>query len=172
MQLRTLAPVRCGVKHTFAGRAEWMKERTHVAGTTNAASDSAGVRFGVKQGQVIQEFGYDDDVDSDLRSALEEATGSELVDEDYDDVTDAALVWWREDDGDTHDLTDLLVDTLTTLEDGGLVWVLTPKPGRPGHVAAPEVDEAARTGGLHSTSTISAAEHWTGFRLTTRGRGR
>lgn len=143
-----------------------------MAATTNAANDSAGVRFGVKQGQVIQEFGYDDDVDSDLRSALEEATGTELADEDYDDVTDAALVWWREDDGDSHDLTDLLVDTLTTLEDGGLIWVLTPKPGRSGHVAAPEVDEAARTAGLHSTSTISAAEHWTGFRLTTRGRGR
>lgn len=170
--MRRTIPVRCGEEHIFADGAEGTKERTHVAATTNAASDSAGVRFGVKQGQVVQEFGYDDDVDPDLRSALEEATGTELVDEDYDDVTDAALVWWREDDGDTHDLTDLLVDTLTTLEDGGLVWVLTPKPGRPGHVAAPEVDEAARTGGLHSTSTISAAEHWTGFRLTTRGRGR
>lgn len=143
-----------------------------MAGTTNAASGSAGVRFGVKAGQVVQEFGYDDDVDSGLRSELEEATGNELVDEEYNDVTDMALVWWRDDDGDVHDLTDLLVDTLTTLEDGGLVWVLTPKPGRTGHVSSPEVDEAARTAGLHSTSTISAGEHWTGFRLTTRGRGR
>jgi len=143
-----------------------------VAATTNAANDSAGVRFGVKAGQVVQEFGYDDDVDSGLRSELEEATGTELVDEDYDDVTDMALVWWREDDGDTHDLTDLLVDTLTTLEDDGFVWVLTPKAGRQGHVGAPEVGEAARTAGLHSTSTISAAEHWSGFRLTSRGRGR
>lgn len=143
-----------------------------MAATTNAASNSAGVRFGVKAGQVVQEFGYDDDVDSGLRSELEEATGTELVDEEYDDVTDMALVWWREDDGDTHDLTDLLVDTLTTLEDEGLVWVLTPKAGRQGHVGAPEVDEAARTAGLHSTSTISASEHWSGFRLTSRGRGR
>src|SRR5699024_11204533 len=98
-----------------ADQMRWTTERTHVAATTNAASNSAGVRFGVKAGQVVQEFGYDDDVGSGLRSELEEATGTELVDEEYDDVTDMALVWWREDDGDTHDLTDLLVDTLTTL---------------------------------------------------------
>src|SRR5690625_7535410 len=81
------APVRCGDEHT-ADRVRWTTERTHVAATTNAASDSAGVSFGVKAGQVVQEFGYDDDVDSGLRSELEEATGTELVDEDYDDVTD------------------------------------------------------------------------------------
>jgi len=143
-----------------------------VAATTNAANNDVGVRFGVKQGQVIQEFGFDDDADTGLRDALEEATGNELADEDFDDVIDAVLVWWRADDGDVQDLTDLLLDTLTTLDDGGLVWVLTPKPGREHHVAAPEVDEAARTAGLHSTSTISAAENWSGFRLTTPGRGR
>ena len=143
-----------------------------MAATTNAAHDDAGVRFGVKQGQVIQEFGFDDDVDAGLRAALEAATGNELADEDFGEVTDAVLVWWRADDGDVQDLTDLLLDTLTTLDDGGLIWVLTPKPGREHHVAAPDVDEAARTAGLRSTSTISAAEHWSGFRLTTPGRGR
>lgn len=143
-----------------------------MAATTSAAHDDAGVRFGVKQGQVIQEFGYDDDVDTVLRDALERATGNELADEDFDDVIDAVLVWWRADDGDVQDLTDLLLDTLTTLDDGGLIWVLTPKPGRQHHVAPPDVDEAATTAGLRCTSTISAGEHWSGSRLTTPGRGR
>ncbi len=142
-----------------------------MAGTASTEGQQ-GSRFGVKQGQVIQEFGYDEDVDEELRAELEQVTGQELADEDFDDVTDAAILWWREDDGDVHDLTDLMTDSMTTLEDGGLIWVFTPKPGRPGHVRPPEVDEAARTAGLHSTSTISAGENWSGFRLTTRGRGR
>ena len=37
--------------------------------------------------------------------------------------------WWRAGDGD---LVDTLVDPLTTLTEGGVVWVLTPKSGRAG----------------------------------------
>lgn len=135
-----------------------------------AGSDNS--RFGVSAGQVVQEFGYDDDVDADLREELEADLGGEIVDEDYGDVTDGALVWWREDDGDVHDLTDLLLDAMTTLEDGGLIWVLVPKPGRAGHVRPAEVEEAAGTAGLHATSAISAATDWSGIRLVARGRGR
>ncbi|HLS26862.1 MAG TPA: DUF3052 domain-containing protein [Beutenbergiaceae bacterium] len=129
-------------------------------------------RFGVKPGQVVQEFNYDDDVDQDLREELESVVGSDLADEDYGDVTDAAIVWWRSDDGDIHDLTDLVLDAMTTLEDGGLIWVLVPKPGRDGHVAPADVQEAAEIAGLHTTTTLSAAADWTGLRLVTRGRGR
>lgn len=129
-------------------------------------------RFGVTPGQVVQEFGYDDDVDAAMRQELETVVGSELVDEDFDDVTDAAIVWWREDDGDASDLTDLVLDAMTTLEDGGLIWVLVPKPGRDGHIPPVEIEEAAATAGLHATSTISAAPDWTGLRLVTRSRGR
>jgi hypothetical protein len=143
-----------------------------VAATAGAEGQNTGSRFGLKQGQVVQEFGYDIDVDEQLRAAIEETTGGELADEDFDDVTDAAILWWREDDGDVQDLTDLMVDALTTLEDGGLIWVLTPKSGRPGHVPPAEVEEAASTAGLHATSAISAGQHWSGIRLTARGRGR
>lgn len=118
-------------------------------------------------GLVVQEIGYDDDVDYDLREAIELATGTELVDEDYDDVTDAAVIWWREDD---LDLTDTLVDALALLEDGGVIWVLSPKPGRPGYPDPSEISEAATIAGLHATSSKSVGPDWSGTRLSARGR--
>jgi hypothetical protein len=126
----------------------------------------------VTPGQVIQEFGYDSDCDEALRAEIEAAAGSPLEDESFGDVIDVALIWWRDDDGDTQDLTDLLTDALTTLEDGGLIWVLAPKAGREGHVPPAEVDEAATTAGLHTTSILPVAPAWSAFRLTSRGRGR
>ncbi len=123
-------------------------------------------------GQVIQEFGYDSDCDEELRADIEAAIGSPLEDESYGDVIDVALIWWRDDDGDTQDLTDVLTDALTTLEDGGLIWLLAPKAGRHGHVPPAEVEEAATTAGLHTTSTIAVAPAWSAYRLTSRGRGR
>lgn len=126
-------------------------------------------RFGFTAGQVVQEIGYDDDVDDDVRAEIEDITGEELVDEDHGDVTDGALIWWREEDGD---LVDALVDAQTLLDDGGVIWVLVPKPGRDGHVRPGEIDEAARTAGMSTTSTIAAAPEWSGTRLAARGRGR
>ena len=92
-----------------------------------AAEQSMAARLGLKAGQVVQEFGYDEDVDDDLRLAIETLTGNELADEDAQDVVDAALYWWRDGDGD---LVDSLVDALTNLVDGGVIWLLTPKAGR------------------------------------------
>lgn len=126
-------------------------------------------RLGFTAGQVVQEFGYGDDVDDDLRAGIEELIGSELVDEDYDDVTDGVVLWWREDDGD---LTDALVDVRTALDDGGLIWLFTRKPGRSGHVGHSDIEEAATTAGLHATSTLAIAPDWSGTRLGTRSRGR
>src|SRR5690242_7466938 len=99
-------------------------------------------RMGFRPSQVVQEFGYDDDVDDDLRLAIETLTGNELLDEESQDVVDAALHWWREGDGD---LVDALVDALTNLADGGVIWLLTPKSGRDGHVEPSEIDEAGPT---------------------------
>jgi hypothetical protein len=119
-------------------------------------------RLGFRPGQVVQEFGYDDDVDHDLRTAVENLTGNDLVDEDVEEVVDSAIYWWRDDDGD---LVDALVDALTNLADGGVIWLLTPKSGRDGHVEPSEIEEAAPTAGLHATSTVSACRDWTGTRL-------
>jgi hypothetical protein len=63
-----------------------------------------------------------------------------MVDEDTDEVADVVLLWWREDDGD---LVDALVDAIASLADDGVVWLLVPKSGRPGHVEPGDVTEAA-----------------------------
>ncbi|WP_441246252.1 DUF3052 domain-containing protein [Kitasatospora sp. McL0602] len=119
-------------------------------------------RLGFTTGQVIQELGYDEDCDQELREGVEDVTGTELVDEDYDDVADGVLLWHREEDGD---LADALVDALQYLAEGGLVWLLTPKTGRDGHVEAHEIAEAAETAGLAQTSSVSMAKDWAGTRL-------
>ena len=123
---------------------------------------SAAAKLGLTAGLVVQEIGYDDDCDESLRTAIEQVTGTALVDEDYDDVVDVVLLWWREDDGD---LVDALVDSLAPLDAGGVVWLLTPKAGRDGHVEPEDISEAAPTAGLSSTSNIAAAPDWTGTRL-------
>ncbi|NMR19163.1 DUF3052 domain-containing protein [Cellulomonas fimi] len=137
--------------------------------TGDAAASQGASRLGFTAGQVVQEFGWSDDVDEALRTAIEDLTGSELVDEDYDDVTDGVVLWWREDDGD---LADTLVDVQTVLEDTGQIWIFTLKPGRPGHVSHSDIEEAATTTGLHATSTFSIAADWSATKLGTRGRGR
>ncbi|WP_345218676.1 DUF3052 domain-containing protein [Georgenia halophila] len=128
--------------------------------------------MGFTTGQVIQEFLYDDDVDSAVRQGVEEATGTELVDEEYGDVSDGTIIWWRDDDGGQEELTDMLVDAQANLDDGGLIWVLTPKPGRDGHVVPADVEEAARTAGMLATSAISVGPAWNGIRIASRSRSR
>ncbi|MDG9701804.1 DUF3052 domain-containing protein [Streptomyces sp. DH37] len=131
----------------------------HAEERTNPAA-----RLGFQPGQVVQELGYDDDAEQALREGIEAITGQELVDEDYDDMADAVVLWFREDDGD---LTDALVDAITLVEDGAPVWLMTPKTGRPGYVEPSEIGEAAQTAGLAQTSTVNAGKDWTGNRLVT-----
>ncbi|WP_026416829.1 DUF3052 domain-containing protein [Actinomadura oligospora] len=119
-------------------------------------------RLGFKPDQVVQEIGYDDDVDEGLRDSIEAVTGVELVDEDYEEVADAVLLWWREEDGD---LFDALSDTLALLADGGVVWLLTPKAGRDGHVEPSDIDEAASSAGMTQSKSVSAAGDWSGTKL-------
>jgi hypothetical protein len=141
-----------------------------VGATADPAADTAAVaKLGFKSGQLVQEFGWDEQVDEDFREAVEDLVGSELLDEDADDVADVVLCWYREGDGD---LVDALVDAISNLADGGIVWLLTPKKGRSGHVQASEIDEAAPTAGLHATTSVSASPNWAGTRMTTPKNGR
>jgi hypothetical protein len=135
-----------------------------VTATADDAEAQRGLaaRFGIASGQVVQEIGWDEDVDDDLRAAIESVTGAEMVDDDYDDVVDVVLLWWRDDDGD---LVDALVDAIAILADQGVVWLLTPKPGRDGHVESSDIADAAPTAGLQATSTLSASREWQGTRL-------
>ncbi|MFJ5232216.1 DUF3052 domain-containing protein [Kitasatospora sp. NPDC088391] len=129
-----------------------------------ADKSNPALRLGFEEGQVIQELGYDEDSDQELREGIEGITGTELVDEDYDDVADGVLLWHRDEDGD---LTDALVDALEYLAEGGLIWLLTPKTGRDGHVEAHEIADAAKTAGLSQTSSVALAKDWAGTRLAT-----
>ncbi|MEG9248535.1 DUF3052 domain-containing protein [Arthrobacter sp. Soc17.1.1.1] len=122
-------------------------------------------KLGFKDGDLVQELGYDDDVDFDFREQLEEGIGSELLTEDDQDVVDGVILWWRNGDGD---LVDALVDALTSLGAAGVVWLLTPKSGRPGYVSPADVQEAAPTAGLHSTSSAGVSREWSATRLVSR----
>jgi hypothetical protein len=137
-----------------------------VSATGQAADGvrSLADRFGIEPGMVVMELGYDEDVDHDLRDALIDRCG-ELVDEDTDEVVDAVLLWYRDGDGD---LFELLVETLSPLADNGVVWLLTPKAGRPGHVEPSEVSDTAPTAGLQQTSTVNAGKDWSAARLVLR----
>ncbi|MEU6439860.1 DUF3052 domain-containing protein [Streptomyces sp. NPDC047046] len=125
---------------------------------------SPAVRLGFQPEQVVQEIGYDEDVDQELREAIEEATGTELADEDYEDVVDAVVLWFRDDDGD---LTDALVDASQLVDDGDLVLLLTPKTGRDGYVEPSDINDAARTAGFTQTKSTSVGKDWIGTRLVT-----
>ncbi|OBF16745.1 DUF3052 domain-containing protein [Mycobacterium sp. ACS4331] len=118
-------------------------------------------KLGIQRDQAVQELGWDEDTDDDIRADVEEACGSELLDEDADEVIDVVLMWWRDDDGD---LVDALMDAITPLADDGVIWVLTPKTGRTGHVAPADIAEAAPTAGLMQTSSANLGD-WTGSRL-------
>src|SRR5688572_12687955 len=125
-----------------------------VSSTAQAGGQSPAVRLGLKPAQVVQEIGYDDDCDESLREAIESLTGAEMVDDDYDEVVDAVLLWWREGDGD---LVDALINASVSLAGGGTVWLLSPKVGRPGHVDPADIADAAPTAGLSTTTSLAAA---------------
>lgn len=63
-------------------------------------------KLGIQRDQLIQEWGWDEDTDDDIRAAIEEACGGELLDEDTDEVIDVVLLWWRDGDGDLVDTRD------------------------------------------------------------------
>jgi hypothetical protein len=119
-------------------------------------------RLGIEPGMVVMEMNWDDDCDQELRDAIAEKAGNELVDEDSDEVVDVVLLWWRDGDGD---LVDALIGALGPLADKGVVWLLTPKSGRDGHVEPSDITESAPTAGLQQTTSISASQDWAGARL-------
>lgn len=118
-------------------------------------------KMGLQPGNIVQEIGWDEDTDDDLRLSIEELTGAEMLDEDTDEVVDVVVLWWRDDDGD---LVDTLMDVITPLSDDGYVWVLSPKTGQDGHVQPSEIAEAAPTAGLTQTSSTNLGA-WIGSRL-------
>jgi hypothetical protein len=121
-------------------------------------------RLGIQHGMVVQELGYDDDVDHALRDAIEDRIDTEMVDEGSDEVVEVVILWFREDDGD---LVDALVDAIGPLADNGVIWLLTPKRGQDGYVEPSDISESAPTAGLSQTSLLPLGD-WTGARLVSR----
>lgn len=129
--------------------------------------------FDFHQGFIVQEWLWDDDVDNDgtIRQMIENSTGEELVDEDYDGPVDGVIIWWR--DGDEEDdLADTIVDASTSLEDEAPVWVLTPKPGRTGAPSPGTLPNAAKTAGMNVAMPITISSDWNATRLRAFGKGK
>ncbi len=125
-------------------------------------------KLGLTTGQVVQELGWDEDVDEDLRARIEEEIGGELVEETVEAVN-VVLLWWRADD---RDLVDGLVDALTDLTDDRYLWLLTPKVGRDGYIEGSELAEAAVTAGLSMTVNAQVSSDWAAHKLVRPKGGR
>lgn len=135
---------------------------TQGGGSTQTGPTGPADRLGFKPGMVVQELGWDSDVDDALRVAVEDRIDADLVDADYGNVVDAVLLWWRAEDGD---LVDGLVDALTDLVGGGAIWLLTPKVGRSNAVDPADISEAAPIAGLSQTTTAAVSKDWSATRL-------
>lgn len=142
------------------GGTVWRIQLGATAG--GADTQNAGARLGFKSGMVVQELGWDEDVDDSLRVQIEDAIDADMVDGDYGNVVDSVVLWWRDEDGD---LVDALVDSLTDLVGGGVIWLLTPKVGRANAVDPADVAEAAPVAGLATTTTVSVSKDWSATRL-------
>ena len=118
-------------------------------------------KLGLTAGLVVQELGWDEDVDEEVRVLFEDATDAELIEEAVEAV-DVVLLWWRDGDGD---LVDGLVDALTDLTETGYIWLLTPKVGRDGFVDATELAEGSVTAGLAMTNSASISAEWAANKL-------
>ena len=67
--------------------------------TAMESAGHQGNKLGLTPGLVVQELGWDSDVDDDVRVMIEDAVDSELIEEAMEAV-DLVLLWWRDDDGD------------------------------------------------------------------------
>ena len=132
-----------------------------TGGDATQQSGAAG-RLGFSNGMVVQELGWDNDTDDQVRVAIEDAIDADMVDGDYGNVVDAVVLWWRDEDGD---LVDALVDSLTDLVGGGAIWLLTPKVGRSGAVDPADIAEAAPIAGLSQTTAAAVSKDWAATRL-------
>jgi Protein of unknown function (DUF3052). len=139
-----------------------------VSTAPGSTTGSTVAALGLAAGQVVQELGWDEDVDDGLRSAILDVIGEDFVYEAIEAV-DVVLLWWRDEDGD---LGDGLVDALTDLAAGGSIWLLTPKVGRDGYLDPSDLAEAALTAGLALANSVSVAKYWQAHKLVRPKGGR
>lgn len=112
--------------------------------------------LGLEPGLVVQELGWDEDADAELREEIMDIIDADMVEDALESV-DVVVLWWREDDGD---LVDGLVDAMTDLSGQGYIWLFTPKVGRPHYIDPAELAESATTAGLSLTSSAHVSADW------------
>lgn len=139
---------------------------TPVPGERGAGTSLASM--GLRPGQVVQEIGWDSDVDEGFREALMDAIDADLV-EDAIEAVDAVMLWWRADDGDVGDA---LVDSLRDLSSTGHIWLMTPKVGRDGYVDAADINEGAVIAGLVVSSPAPVSADWQALKIVRPRTGR
>lgn len=133
-------------------------------GSTPAPGVKGGVSvaaLGFEPGLVVQELGWDDDVDENFREAVMDAIDADLV-EDALEAVDSVLLWWRDEDGD---VADGLVDALRDLSSTGHIWLLTPKLGTPGYVDPADIAEGTLTAGLVLANPATVSKSWHGQKI-------
>ena len=123
--------------------------------STSPKSVSGAEKLGLSEGLIVQELGWDDDVDEDFRLDVMDIIDADLI-EDAVEAVDVVLLWLRDDE----DEVDALVDALRDLDDRGYIWVMTPKVGRPGYLDTQILNEGARTAGLSLTGSVDACPDW------------
>lgn len=130
-----------------------------------AGVESYADRLGIRRDSIVQEIGWDEDADSTISEAIEDAIGQPLLDEDSDELCDVVLLWFRSDDGD---LVDSLVDAGRNLGEGGRIWLLTPSATMPDSVHPGDISESAQLAGLVQTKADRLGQ-WQGSCLTGAG---
>ncbi|MGO2830728.1 DUF3052 domain-containing protein [Corynebacterium casei] len=135
-----------------------------MADATGVTNDYASV-LGISEGMVALESGWDEDCDSAISESIESVLGEDFLEEESDELVDAVVMWWRDEDGD---LVDGLVDALRPLREGGRIWLLTPGAGKQGTIAPGEISESAQLAGLVQTKAERLGD-WQGSCLVGRG---
>jgi len=109
----------------------------------------------------VQELGWSDDVDEQLREQIMDTIDADLLYE-ANEAVDVVLLWWRNSDGD---IADGLVDALTDLSPIGYIWLLSPKVGRDDYLDPTDLAEAALTAGLAVANPASVSANWQAQKL-------
>jgi hypothetical protein len=137
----------------------------------NETASKNAEEFGFHEGDIVQEWLWDDDVSETIREKIMDLTGQDLVDEDYASAVDGVIIWWRDGD-DEDDLADTIVDAYSVVGEDGPLWIITPKPGRSGAPGSNTVQSAAKTAGMNAATPLTVSEDWNGIRLRAFGKGR
>lgn len=127
-------------------------------------------KLGFKPGLSAKEYMWGEDIEGDLRDAICECVGADLLDENSEDGADISCVWWR-DGNDEETLSDCLLDASSPYEAGRKICVFTPRPGFEGAATPGFVAEVAAKEGLNASTPVALTKEWNAICLYPFGHG-